>query len=287
MTLVSRHSGNTIPLKAIYQVLKKEPLGLSREAQHLVLSALVAQRKLEFVTSKGDRINRRSLDLKIIWDDIVGVAEPAVQLYGSAELTNWAKLLTGVDTFQSIDNASDYETILKSLEIWLNDWKNARLLDRFEEVADDKLNIKIWKLARYAQNTFGVVAHAVESVLDRTIALEEGLQRIIDAFSYSEEEYIYCAKNLVVLEDFINGLSLREKVWEYLALCESTKDVGIETSRAKLLMVLKKVTDNPSELLNRELENTWNGFWARFSEYFSVKHDIIMKFIFFRKNLMK
>ena len=49
-----------------------------REAQHLVLTALVANRQIEFVTTKGDRINRRSLDLKIIWDDIEGIAEDLV-----------------------------------------------------------------------------------------------------------------------------------------------------------------------------------------------------------------
>lgn len=277
MALVNQTPSETISLKSVYKTLKREPLGLSREAQHLVLSALVAQRQLEFTTSKGDRITRRSLDLKIIWDDIVGIALPSVQIYSSAELTNWAKILTGVDTFQTIDNPNDYDLICKALEVWLTDWKNVQLLERFEKVSDENLNIRIWKLARHAENTFGVVASTVESVLDRTISLEEGLQRIIDAFADSEEEYISCAKSLVVLEDFISGLALREKIWEYLALCESTKDAGIETLRAKLLMVLKKVTDNPSELLNRELENIWQAFLGRFSEYFSVKHDIIMK----------
>lgn len=277
MDLVSQNSSENISLKSVYKTLKGEPLGLPREAQHLVLSALVAQRRLEFITSKGDRISRRSLDLKIIWDDIVGISAPSSQIYSSAELTNWAKILTGVDTFQNIDNPNDYDLICNALEVWLTDWKNAQLLERFEKIADENLNIRIWKLAKHAENTFGAVADTVGSLLERTISLEETLQRVIDAFADSEEEYISCAKSLVVLEDFISGLALREKIWEYLALCESTKDAGIETLRAKLLMVLKKVTDNPSELLNRELENTWQAFLTRFSDYFAVKHDIIMK----------
>jgi hypothetical protein len=60
---------------------KQPPFGLAREAQHLILTALVAQRRIEFVTTKGDRINRRSLDLKIIWDDIEGVTKPSSVLY--------------------------------------------------------------------------------------------------------------------------------------------------------------------------------------------------------------
>lgn len=277
MALVNQNPSETVLLKTVYQTLKREPFGLSREAQHLVLSALVAQRCLEFVTSKGDRINRRSLDLKIIWDDIVGVAQPTTQLYGSIELTNWARILTGVETFQTIDNPSDCELIINALETWLSDWKNAHLLERFEQIPDESLNTKIWKLARHAQKTFGSVAITVESILERAISLEEGLQRITDAFSDSEEEFYLCAKNLVVLEDFISGLARRDRVWEYLALCEATDDLAIEVLREKLLDILESLAENPNESLNQELGSSWQSFFTRFSEHFALKHDMIMK----------
>jgi hypothetical protein len=267
----------TVSLKTIYQILKREPFGLSREAQHLVLSALVAQRCLEFVTSKGDRINRRSLDLKIIWDDIVGVAAPASQLYGSLELTKWAKTLTGVETFETIDNPSDTELVVHALETWLSDWREAQLLERFERLSDESINTKIWKLARHAQKTFGTVAITVEAVLERSISLEEGLQRIADSFSDSEDEFYACAQNLVILEDFISGLAQRESVWEYLALAEATDEPQIESLRVKLLDILDQVAESPSELLNRELESTWQSFFSQFSEHFAIKHDLIMK----------
>lgn len=277
MDLVNQNPTQTVTLKTIYQVLKREPFGLAREAQHLVLAALVAQRCLEFVTSKGDRINRRSLDLKIIWDDIVGVAKPSTLLYSSAELTKWAKILTGVDTFQTIDNPSDCEMVVQALHIWLNDWQNAKLLERFEELPEEVLNTRTWKLARHAQKTFGLVEITIESVLSRAISLEEGLQRVADAFSDSEEEFYFCAKNLVVLEDFISGLGLRKRIWEYLALCEATKDENIEELRYKLHNILEEVMLQPSETLNNELDRTWQAFFERFTDYFAIKHDMIMK----------
>ena len=277
MDLVNQNPNQTVSLKTIYQTLKREPFGLVREAQHLVLAALVAQRCLEFVTSKGDRINRRSLDLKIIWDDIVGVAEPSTHLYGSVELTKWAKILTGIETFQTIDNPSDCEIIIAALKTWLSDWQNAKLLERFDAISEELLNTKIWKLARHAQKTFGLVEITVESVLTRAISLEEGLQRVADAFSDSEEEFYFCAKNLVVLEDFISGLRRRKQVWEYLALCEATKDENIEAIRYKLLQLIEEITIKPSELLNQQLEYNWQAFFERFSEYFAIKHDTIMK----------
>lgn len=277
MNLVGKNREEVVSLKAVYHALKREPYGLIREAQHLVLAALVAQRRLEFVTSKGDRINRRSLDLKIIWDDVVGVSTPSTQLYGSEELTNWAKILTGIDTFRTIDNPEDSEIIRLSLANWFNDWKTAGVLDRFEKLPDDVLNTKIWKLATHARKTFGAVEQAVESVLERAISLEEGLQRVADAFSDSEEEFFICTKDLVTLEDFINGLGLRKKVWEYLAVCEATKDENIELLRESLLKIVREVTQNPSESLNRELDNMWQSFYSRYSEHFAIKHDTVMK----------
>ncbi len=277
LELVEERPDETISLKKVYQNLKREPFGLVREAQHLVLAALVAQRCIEFVTSKGDRINRRSLDLKIIWDDIVGIAKPTTYLYGSVELTNWAKILTGIDNAQTIDNPSDCELILQSLQNWLNDWKAARILERFDGLNDESLNTKVWKLARHAQKTFGSVTITVESILERAISLDEGLQRIADAFSDSEEEFFNCTNDLVVLEDFINGLDRRKKVWEYLAVCESTQDENIEVLRHQLLQTLEELKETPSESLNQELENQWQTFFTRYSEHFAIKHDMIMK----------
>ncbi|MBV9242892.1 MAG: hypothetical protein JO314_12885 [Acidobacteria bacterium] len=68
-------------LKEISGRLSAAPLGLTREAQHLVLAALVAQRQFDFVTASGNRINHRSLDLQIIWDDIQGIASPRSEEY--------------------------------------------------------------------------------------------------------------------------------------------------------------------------------------------------------------
>lgn len=276
MSLAGENKDETVALKTIYHELKKEPYGLVREAAHLVLAALVAQRRLEFVTSNGDRINRRSLDLKIIWDDIVGVATPATVLYSSAELTDWARTLTA-GNFKTIDDPDDRENIRLALQNWFADWKSARVLERFDELPDEILNTKIWNLATRARKTFGAVAVTVETVLDESIALEEGLQRIADAFSDSEKEFYASTKNLVTLEDFINGVPVGKKAWEYVAVCETTDDEAIEDLREKLLAIIKEMAVRPGEDLNQELDKVWRLFHARFSEHFAVNHDTIMK----------
>jgi hypothetical protein len=66
-----------IPMDELARRMSAAPFGLTSEAQHLVLAALVAHRQFEFVTSNGNRINHRSLDLQIIWEDIDGIARPS------------------------------------------------------------------------------------------------------------------------------------------------------------------------------------------------------------------
>ncbi|HEY0462521.1 MAG TPA: hypothetical protein VGC97_25530 [Pyrinomonadaceae bacterium] len=277
LALVKKSAEETISLRAVYRHLKREPIGLVREAQHLFLTALVANRQIEFVTTKGDRITRRSLDLKIIWDDIEGIALPSAASYPSERLTQWAKILTSTDTFNSINLPEDVEAVKKALQIWLSDWQKAHLLERFSELPDEILNTKIWRLSLLADKTFGSVATSVASVLDDSITLDEGLHRVADAFSDSEEEYFGRAKDLVVLEDFIGGTNRREEIRTYLAVCETTDDAKIEVLREKLFQMLEETTINPSQLTNRELENVWQSFHTRFAEYFATKHDSIMK----------
>lgn len=277
MSLVGNSNGETVSLKTIYRELKKEPLGLVHESVHLILAALVAQRHLEFVTTKGDRINRRSLDLKIIWDDIVGVATPATVLYGSAKLTNWAKTLTSVDDFRTIDDPEDRERIKVALEKWISNWREAKILENFENLSSEILTTKIWRLASHAEKTFGVIASTVESVLDDSISLEEGLQRVADAFSDSEAEFSTASKDLETLKDFINGAELRENVWEYLAVCETTENEEIENLREKILQVIEEMAANPNEAYNRELEGLWQEFQPKFAKHYSIKHYAVMK----------
>jgi hypothetical protein len=278
LTLLDAAGGSeTVSLEDVSRRLKSEPYGLVAEAQHLILAALVAQRRIEFVTGGGDRINRRSLDLKIVWEDIVGIARPSTALHSSAELTNWARTLTAVDTFKTIDDPADREKVRRALENWLLDWQSAAVLERFEQLPEEILNTKIWRLATRAQKTFGAVAETVREVLQETVSLEDCLQRVADAFSDSEKEFFECTRDLMQLEDFINGAGRRETVWKYLAVCETTQDETIEKLRAKLLEFIAEMATQPSEILNRELERIWLLFHEAFVEHFAIKHDTVMK----------
>jgi hypothetical protein len=277
LSLINENPANTISLKSVSQRLRQLPFGLMREAQHLILTALVAQRQIEFVTSKGDRINRRSLDLKIIWDDIVGIAKPTGITYGSKRLTEWAQILTGADNFQSIDIPEDQLTIKNAFEVWLENWKTKRVLERFNELPDEIFNTKIWRCATNSQKTLGIVAGTLKEVLADTISLDEGLYRIADAFSDSDEFFKTCTNDFAVLEDFINSLDKRQEIWTYLAVCGATEDQELEGLREKLLLVIDKIYFNPDKTLHGEMNDLWEKFHTRFTAHFTLNHDAVMK----------
>ncbi len=277
LAMVKDNPEVSVSLDSVYQELRQSPYGLGREASHLILTALVAQRRIEFVTSRGDRINRRSLDLKIIWDDIEGIAKPPSVSYSDQRLTEWAQILTGTKTFQSIEQPSDRQMIKKSLEHWLNDWQSERVLERFDDLPDEILNTKIWRMATYTEKTFGAVAATVAAILDDVVSLEEGLRRIADAFANTEKEFSLRHNDLIVLGDFINGVGRREKIRNYLAICETTEDQNLEIMRQRLVLLVSESYLNPTRILNDEMEILWQNFHAQFADYFAMKHDLVMK----------
>ncbi len=273
-SVINDGENQTIPLKKVYRSLKKAPFGLVREAQHLILGALVANRQIEFVTSNNDRIGRRSLDLKIIWDDIIGIARAEISRQDAA-LTTWAKVLTNVETFKSLEN--DGDSIRHSLKSWLNDWQSANVLKRFDALPNNLLTSRIWRLSSHTHKTFGAVATAVETTLEEAISLEEGLRRVSDAFADEQEEFFNSSSHLVELEDFINSADKRTEVWNYVALCELSNNEEIESLRHQIFQVIEELENTTSHDLNQKLNSLWAEFQPKFIQHFAQKHESVMK----------
>lgn len=277
LKLVGEAGDEGMSLKSIYSEWKKAPYGLVREAQHLILTALVAQRLIEFVTSKGDRINRRSLDLKIIWDDIVGVAKPVGTSFSAKRLVTWAGIFTGNASFKSLDSAGDREILRAAFQDWINEWRESRILERFNELPDDILNTKSWNLAARSSKSLGSVADNIKAALDDTISLEECLNRVADTFSDSEEEMRNRLDDLGTLDYFVKGVAQREEILSYLSMCELTQNESIEQLRTKLLELADTGYAAPSEANNREIGYIWEKFQREFSDLFAAQHNIVMK----------
>ncbi|MEZ5305818.1 MAG: DUF6079 family protein [Pyrinomonadaceae bacterium] len=270
-------AGDVLGLPTAYAELGKSPYGLVREASQLVFSALVAARRAEFVTAKGDRIQKRSLDLKIIWDDIAGIAKPVVSGYSNEKLGEWAALLAKSESLPDISNPETRNEVIQGLISWLEDWEEMDVVKRFSLLPDEILNTRIWQISVNVERAFDGVADAVRALRDSSIQLENCLERIIDGFSASEAEYESREQDLVSLVSFIKSVALRETIWGYLAISEKTNEPEVESLRSKLKALLESAFREPSAATNKQIGEVWKEFHGLFSEHFAVKHDSIMR----------
>jgi Family of unknown function (DUF6079) len=261
----------TISIEKVYKTLKSPPFGLTKEAQNLVLAAFVANRELEFVTISGNRIDKRSLDLNIIWDDIVGIAKPLVIKQNTVELVSWAKLLTGNDNIISIETSST--EIRESLSAWLKNWSEIRLWERFENLPENILNAKMWlKCSRVcsALKPFSII---IEELLSTQTTLDECINKIAESFGHSMADFITTSNDFAELDNFVLGASKYDEISKYLAMSEITEDTKIEELRAKLNDVVENLNFNAP----LAIENNWNEFRKTYADFYAKNHDSVMK----------
>lgn len=253
------------------------PLGLTDEAKHLILAALVGQREFEFVTSNGNRISHRSLDLQIIWDDIVGLARPLHEAFAPERLLAWAKLVTGNAGLKSIDRAEDRSLIVDSLSGWLSAWNESRVLADFEALPDESLNAQIWKTAATLKKSFGAMADVIGLLVTDDITLDQCLHAIAEHFSDSESEFEKKKGDLRILGNFTQSVTRRAFIASYLSGCERTVDAETEKARTSLLESIEpsKFWSNDGDI--EGLEEFWAAFHGRYVDVYAEAHDAAMR----------
>lgn len=276
LAMTDAAGGEVVPLEAVARRLKAEPYGLEREAQYLILAALVAQRRIELVTLTGDRINRRTLDLKLRWDEIAGVARVATLLHSAEELTAWGRLLTGQQQLATIAEPEAREAVRAALSEWLETWRASRLLEKYDALPDDGLTTRTWGMAQSARKSFGSVAASIEELLSDTISLEEGLQRVADAFGDSLEQFKRQQEQRRRLTAFVDCLAQRVHARAYLSLAEPTGEGVIESARRELLIITEDVHNLFDQESSHRYDVLWREFHQRYREHYDSAHDEAM-----------
>ena len=276
LAMTDAANGEVVPLAAVAKRLKSAPYGLGRESQYLILAALVAQRRIELVTLTGDRISRRTLDLKLRWDEIAGVARVATLLHSAEELTAWARLLTGQLDLASIAEPEARTRARAALSQWLEEWRAGGLLEKYDALPDEGLTTRIWGLGQSVRKSFGSAAESIEALLADTISLEEGLQRIADAFGDSAEQFNRHLEQLDLLTCFIEGLAGRVNARAFLSLAEPTGQNEIESAQRELLRIADDVHSLFDHDSTRRFDLLWREFHSRYREHYDSAHDEAM-----------
>ncbi len=269
--------GKVIEISEVSGRMAAPPIGCSREVQHLVLSALVAARQIEFVTSNGNRINHRSLDLQILWDDVTGVSKAAAEVYSDARLMEWARAVTVNRQLKSLEDADDRLAITDMLAGWLSNWREARFLEAFDALPDEHLTSNIWRTATALRKTFETLAALIEQLAASAITIERCLQSVADLFNDSLEDYERKKKDLLVLRYFIDAAKKRGEILRYLSLTEATSDDTIETLRRQLLERTGPSFFTADPSLNADLEAVWQEFRLQYIHHYVTNHDAALE----------
>ncbi|HZH31139.1 MAG TPA: hypothetical protein VEY11_10285 [Pyrinomonadaceae bacterium] len=269
---VDRAGSRVVPLASLQRLLGGRPYGLSHSSQHLVLAALVAQRRIELVTTTDDRISRRTLGSSLKWDEVAGVCRAAEIHHNAEELTAWARLLAGDPTLASIADADARESVRAALSGWLADWRAETVLKEFDALPDAGLTTRAWDLAAAVRRTFGAAADAVADALDGSLSLEEGLQRVADVYGDAPAQLTRAAEQLAALRTYTSGIVRRESVRAYLSAAEQTTLEVIESARRELLLI----ADDPHSLFDtartERFELLWQEFQACYAEHYTDLH---------------
>lgn len=261
-------------LSRVFEELAGNPYGLVREASYLLLAAMAAERMIEFVTESGDRINRRSFDLRIIWEDIVAISLPVAAVYANARLNWWASQLCDAKFGGGLESAENRDAIAQGLKGWLEKWDSQGAATLFEQRSDGQLNARIWRLATISIRSFSSVAEAVRSFVDKGGTLESCLERIADTFSDSETEFVARKNDLVTVIEFLMGSELRDSILDYLSFCEFTGDEVLDAKRVELFRALNSSFDGTINSSIAELEIKFQQYKREYSELYSNIHDM-------------
>jgi len=262
-----------VPMDELQKRLGTRPFGLTFETQCLIVTALVARGVVEFVTKNGDRIGARSLDLKLVWDDVAGIARPTEAKAADDNLVSWAARLAANSSLKSVDSDAARKTAADALRNWLTGWKEKKLLERFEAVSDDTMTTTLWHLGARVRKSFGAAAEAVGSMGDNIAELENCLRLIKDAFSSSENEFEARTSDVGSLSKILDAIPSRNAVRRGIAFYESTSEEQLEELRRRI----RNSTGNHwsvENILNASpVEDAWTQFQGAFSEFTRASHD--------------
>jgi hypothetical protein len=273
VALMDAADGQVVPFETVYQKLRGEPFGLLRRIQHLVLAALVAQRRIDLVTSTGDRIGRRTLDLRIRWDDIAGVARVESLLYTTEELTEWARRLTGVERLPVINTPEARQQMRTALSDWLEEWRGLELLEKFDALPDESLTTRIWHVATAVRKSYNMAAEALAETLEDRFTLEEGLQRVADAFANSLNAFERYSAQRAQLQTFVTEWPEFARLRDYLWQTEPVADAETEAARSELLTLVSDAHTLTQPEAVARLHALWPDFHTHYCEYYAREHE--------------
>jgi outer membrane biosynthesis protein TonB len=201
-------------------------------------------------------------------DEAAPDAEPL-----SAELLDWARLLTGRPTLGEGQGREARADVRAALGLWLKEWHLLGFTQKFDALPDACLTTRVWKAEAQVRKSFGRAAAALEAEGQGKIKLEEALDRVARAFGQSPGAVARLTRALEDLCGFVETVGARERVRAYLAAAEPTGLEELEVARRELLDLAHESNNFLDAARRERFERLWREWRARYGERYAALHD--------------
>ncbi|HQR38401.1 MAG TPA: DUF6079 family protein [Blastocatellia bacterium] len=267
-------AGDTgVPLEAFYQALRREPFGLQRIAQRLILAGLVGSGRLKLI---GPDCELTAIGLSTAGDlqGYTHMCRAGLAVYPNETLLEWARLVSEVDDLDDLVTAEGRQLVRQALESWLDRWHDMDLKARFNEVPDEAATRRTWQLISASKQYFDTTARSVESVLIEEISLEEGIGRIVTTFAAKPAIYQRATRDLKMLTSFVEWVPYYSEAKEYILSADRTPEPSIEAERAELIDFITAPHRLLEETKRRRFETVYESFQQHYADYYTSSHDL-------------
>ena len=269
-------------ITAIEGRLAEPPGGLTIDAVRIILTAMAHRGLIELVTADHERINGRSIDLKLQWSNIIAAALPGTVKISDEKLLEWARLVCGDESIVSLSGAEGRTKILEAFVEITAQWERRDPFRAFESVPDTDLNTNMWRHSNKTWESYSATVANVNEALLGNITIEECIDAICSSFASRPELFHRSRESITAIEEFGKARPEIDRIGNYLAVADATRDPEVESARESLREALLKVAKLPSEQGLRELGYCWEKFLRVYTEHYTQLHSRVSAPLDFR-----
>jgi hypothetical protein len=264
----------SVPLAEVNRALSGAPCGLHRAAQHLILGALIAGGLIELVNeATGERLAGANLHLGFPVERFTALRRVAPMDYPIEILTAWANQLTERLDLPAPATAEARRRVREAMGDWLSRWREQNLTARFEQLPMELLTMSTWQAVGTSKRRFERASSIVEAVLKETVALEAGLSRIVDVFSFDLGVLDHARAELALLSEFLEWLPVFGTIKNYLLTAETTGEAEIDRAQRQLIDALRGSRKLLDAEHRRTLTAQFEEFRKCYSDFYAAAHE--------------
>lgn len=271
--MLSSSATGEILLTDAESALASAPFGLDRNAQRLLFCSLVHSGFAELVTLDDARIAGRSLDLKLDWPLITRLAYPRARVFSIERISKWAGLVASDPNIASLGDDEYRARLMDALRRLDEPWARHRPVDAFNAIPDVHLNNAVWKHGQRVIERLAPVMDTVSAAVSGSVALEECLEEIAEAFSDSAEAFSAGIFSMKAVMAHTSQMEFRRFVREYLAACGPIVDSEIEPLTRACENLLVQTEKEFSDETNRQFGYAWERFVNSYRRFYVERHE--------------